>query len=73
MDESPTFDVELGVRLAEAASQAMWGSAHYCVMMDPIQVGVRMSAGECGVGRARVQDAGHRWDVASVGRLWSRL
>ncbi|KXZ56071.1 hypothetical protein GPECTOR_2g953 [Gonium pectorale] len=35
---SPQFDVELGVRLAEAASQAMWGSAHYCVMMDPIQV-----------------------------------
>lgn len=34
------FDVELGVRLAEAASQAMWGSAHYCVMMEPIQVKV---------------------------------
>ncbi|GIL66635.1 hypothetical protein Vafri_20126 [Volvox africanus] len=38
MEATPTFDVELGVRLAEAASQAMWGSAHYCVMMDPIQV-----------------------------------
>eukprot|EP00198_Chlamydomonas_reinhardtii_P003541 XP_001692877.1 flagellar associated protein [Chlamydomonas reinhardtii] len=35
---TPPFDVELGVRLGEAASQAMWGSAHYCVMMDPIQV-----------------------------------
>lgn len=34
----PPYDVELGVRLAEAAAQAMWGSAHYCVLMDPIQV-----------------------------------
>ncbi|MEW5306191.1 MAG: hypothetical protein WDW36_008675 [Sanguina aurantia] len=32
------YDLDLGVRLAEAASQAMWGSAHFCVLMDPVQV-----------------------------------
>lgn len=28
----------LGVRLAEATAQAMWGSAHVCVLMQPIEV-----------------------------------
>ena len=36
--DAPVFDLYLGVRLAEAASQAMWGSAHYCVQMRPPQV-----------------------------------
>jgi hypothetical protein len=34
----PEYDLYLGVRLAEASSQAMWGSAHYCVQMSPVQV-----------------------------------
>jgi hypothetical protein len=36
----PEYDLYLGVRLAEASSQAMWGSAHYCVQMSPVQVSV---------------------------------
>eukprot|EP00798_Chlamydomonas_sp_ICE-L_P023775 gene23775-9334_t len=37
-DEPPLYDLALGVRLAEASSQAMWGSAHTCVTMKPIQI-----------------------------------
>lgn len=36
--DTPEYDLYLGVRLAEASSQAMWGSAHYCVQMSPVQV-----------------------------------
>lgn len=36
--DTAVFDLHLGVRLAEAAAQAMWGSAHYCVQMEPVQV-----------------------------------
>ena len=32
------YDLALGVRLAEAASQAMWGSAYMCVGVQPVQV-----------------------------------
>ncbi len=36
--DTPEYDLYLGVRLAEASSQAMWGSAHYCIQMEPVQV-----------------------------------
>jgi len=36
--DTAVYDLYLGVRLAEASSQAMWGSAHYCVQMSPVQV-----------------------------------
>eukprot|EP00983_Pelagomonas_calceolata_P113247 1159965-Pelagomonas_calceolata.AAC.4 len=37
--DTAVYDLYLGVRLAEASSQAMWGSAHYCVQTSPVQVG----------------------------------
>ncbi|GFH26691.1 uncharacterized protein HaLaN_24880, partial [Haematococcus lacustris] len=36
--EEPEYELYMGVRLAEASSQAMWGSAHYCVQMTPVRV-----------------------------------
>jgi hypothetical protein len=36
--EPPAYDLYLGVRLAEASSQAMWGSAHYCIQAERIEV-----------------------------------
>jgi len=36
--DTAVYDLYLGVRLAEASSQAMWGSAHYCVQMTPVNV-----------------------------------
>ena len=36
--DTAVYDLYLGVRLAEASSQAMWGSAHYCVQMEPVPV-----------------------------------
>ncbi|GFH14010.1 uncharacterized protein HaLaN_09983 [Haematococcus lacustris] len=35
--EEPEYELYMGVRLAEASSQAMWGSAHYCVQMTPVR------------------------------------
>lgn len=29
------YDVELGIRLSEAAAQALWGSSYICVGMEP--------------------------------------
>jgi hypothetical protein len=42
-------DVELNNlrRLCEACAQAMWGSAHYSVMQEPLQVRLRVWVWEC--------------------------
>mmetsp|Transcript_26929 Transcript_26929/g.69418 ORF Transcript_26929/g.69418 Transcript_26929/m.69418 type:complete len:871 (-) Transcript_26929:1245-3857(-) len=48
--DTAVYDLYLGVRLAEASSQAMWGSAHYCVQTSPVQIAMEqiMSLGIMG-------------------------